>query len=73
MRLTVANKSKLSGAGVESPRRILKELLLPGVNLVGMNFVALRQIGDRRCFPHGLQGDLGLQACVDLASRLLRH
>ena len=52
-------------ARVESARRVLQELLLPGVNLVRTDFVAVRQLGDRRRFPHRLQGDLRLQTSID--------
>ena len=37
--------------GIERPRRLILKLLLPGVNLVGMDLVALRKVGDRRMLP----------------------
>jgi hypothetical protein len=43
------------GAGVEGPRRVFQKLLLPGVKLVRMDVVALRQVRDRRLFAHRLQ------------------
>jgi hypothetical protein len=36
-------------------------LLLPGIYLIGMNLIALGQIGYRRLFPQCLQRDLCLQ------------
>jgi hypothetical protein len=47
--------------GVESVGGVLQELLLPGVNLVRVDFVALCQFGDRRRFPRRLQGGLRLR------------
>jgi hypothetical protein len=40
---------------------------------VGMNPIALSQIGYRRMFPQRLHRDLRLQYCVDLTSRSGRH
>jgi hypothetical protein len=37
--------------GIERPRRLILKLLLPGVNLVGMDLVALRKVRDRRLLP----------------------
>lgn len=59
--------------GVEGARRILQKLLLPGVDLIGVNLVTLGQIGHRRLLSHRLQGDLRLQRYINLPSRLLRH
>jgi hypothetical protein len=36
---------------IERPRRMVQELLLPGVDLVRMNLMALRQIAYRRLVP----------------------
>ena len=33
---------------IEGARRLILKLLLPGLNLVGMDLVALRKVGDRR-------------------------
>ena len=33
------------------PRRLILKLLLPGVNLVGMDLVALRKLRGRSLFP----------------------
>jgi len=62
-----------SDARVEGARRLVQKLLLPGVNLVGMDLVPLRQVDNRRLLPQGLQRDLRLQPRVDPASRVLRH
>ena len=48
-------------AEIEGARRLILKLLLPGVNLVGMDLVALRKVGDRRLLPQRLQRDLRLQ------------
>src|SRR6201993_2285302 len=63
----------LTGAGVKRPRCLLQKLLLPGVNLVRVYFVALRQIGHAHLLSQRFQGDLRLQRRIDLPSRLLRH
>src|SRR5208337_5692064 len=57
---------------IKRPRRMVQQLLLPGVNLVGMNLMALRQVGYRRLFAQRLQRNLRLQRRVNLPSRL-RH
>jgi hypothetical protein len=62
-----------SAAGVECLRRLVLKLLLPRVDLVGMNLIALRQIGHRRLLAQRLQRNLRLQRRVDLPSRLLCH
>src|SRR5438874_4447180 len=59
--------------GVKGAGRLLLQLLLPGVNLVRVNFVTLRQVCHRRLLPQRLQGDPRLQPRLDLASRLLHH
>lgn len=47
--LTVTTRLRaLTRAPIKGPRRPLHQLLLPSMNLVGMNLVALRQIGDAR-------------------------
>ena len=51
---------------------MLEQLLLPGVNLVRMNLIALGQIGYRRLLPQRFQRDLGLQYRINLPSRSLR-
>jgi hypothetical protein len=38
-------------AVLERARHLIQELLFPGVNLVGMNLIALGQIGHRCLFP----------------------
>src|SRR6516162_3829815 len=57
-------------AGIEGARRVLQQLLLPGIDLVGMDLVALGKVGHRRLFPNRFQRDLRLQGAVNLASRL---
>ena len=47
---------------------MVQQLLLPGVNLDGMNLMALRQVGCRRLFAQRLQRDLRLQRRVNLPS-----
>ena len=59
--------------GSNARAALLQQLLLPGINLVRVNLVALRQIRHRRLLPQRLQGDLRLQRRVDLPSRLLHH
>jgi hypothetical protein len=59
--------------GIERPRRLILKLLLPGVNLVGMDLVALRKVRDRRLLPQRFQRDLRLQSGVNPPPRLLRH
>src|SRR5262249_44339319 len=56
----------IAAAVLERPRRLLQKLLLPGVNLVGMDLIALGQIGHGRLLPQRLQGDLRLQHRVNL-------
>src|SRR5436305_15188230 len=58
---------------IEGACRLLEKLLLPSIDLIGVNLVALGQVSDRRLVPQRLQGDLRLQCRVDLPSRLLRH
>jgi hypothetical protein len=43
---------------------MVQQLLLPGVNLVGMNLMALCQVGYRRLFAQRLQRDLRLAASI---------
>jgi hypothetical protein len=38
-------------ARIEGARRLILKLLLPGVNLVRMDLVALRKVRDRRMLP----------------------
>ncbi len=59
--------------GIERPPRLILKLLLPGVNLVRMDLVALRKVRDRRLLPQRLQRDLRLQSAVNPPPRLLRH
>jgi hypothetical protein len=47
---------------IKRPRRMVQQLLLPGVNLVGMNLMALRQVGYRRLFAQRLQRDFAFSA-----------
>ncbi len=47
-------------ARVEGARSLILKLLLPGVNLVGMDLVALRQVDNRRLLPQRLKRDLRL-------------
>jgi hypothetical protein len=49
--------------------RPFQQLLPPGINLIGVNLIALRQIGRARLLPHRFHGGLRLQRCVDLPSR----
>jgi len=55
---------------IKRPRRLLLQLLLPAVNLVGVNLIALREVGYSRLLPQRFQRDLRLQLRIDLASRL---
>jgi hypothetical protein len=48
----------VAAAALESPRRLIQELLLPGVNLVRMNLVPLRQVGHRHLLPQRFQRDV---------------
>jgi hypothetical protein len=57
----------------EGARRLILKLLLPGVNLVRVDLVALRKVRDRPLLPQRLRGDLRLQPAVNPPSRLLRH
>src|SRR5277367_3632887 len=58
---------------IKRPRRLILKLLLPGVSLVRMDLVALRNVRDRRLLPQCLQRDLRLQSGVNPPPRLLRH
>jgi hypothetical protein len=49
--LTLAVHPGIAGAAFEGACRLIQELLLPGINLVRMNLIALGQIGDCRLFP----------------------
>src|SRR5579863_885420 len=60
-------------ARVEGARRLILKLLLPAVNLVGMDLVALSKVDDRRLLSQRLQRDLRFQPAVNPPSRLLRH
>jgi DNA-binding transcriptional LysR family regulator len=51
---------------------MIQQLFLPGVDLVRMNLMALRQIAYRRLLPHRRPRDLRLQNRINLPSRL-RH
>ena len=57
---------------IERAPRVVQQLLLPRVDLVRMNLMALRQVGYRHLLPQRLQRDLRLQRRVNLPSRL-RH
>jgi hypothetical protein len=48
-------------AAFECPRFLVLKLLLPGINPVRMDLIALRQIGHRRLLPQRLQRNLRLQ------------
>jgi len=72
--LTLAVRRCLAAAAAfEGPRRLIQKLLFPGINLIGMNLIALGQIGHRSPLPKRLQRNLRLQRRVDLPSRPLRH
>ena len=60
----------LADLRIKRARRLLLQLLLPGVDLVRMNLMPRRQIGDPRLLPQRLQGDLRLQRRINLPSRL---
>jgi len=49
--LTLRVNPGIAGAAFEGACRLIQELLLPGINLVRMNLIALGQIGDCRLFP----------------------
>ena len=57
---------------IERAPRVVQQLLLPRLDLVRMNLMALRQVGYRHLLPQRLQRDLRLQRRVNLPSRL-RH
>jgi hypothetical protein len=44
-----------SGAAIERLRRLILKLLLPGLDLIGMDLVALGQIGHCRLLAQGLK------------------
>src|SRR5437868_7059603 len=58
---------------IEGARRTLHELLLPGIDLVGVNLITLSKISHRGAFPERLQGNLRLQPSVNLPPRLRHH
>src|ERR1700733_1074294 len=58
---------------VEGPRRLILQLLLPGINLVGMDLIPLSKVHDRGLLPERLQRELRLQTGVNPPPRLLRH
>jgi hypothetical protein len=62
-----------SSAAVERLRRLVLKLLLPRLYLIGMDLIALGQIGHRRLLAQRLQRYLRLQRPVDLSSRSLWH
>jgi hypothetical protein len=58
---------------------VVLQRILPGIDLVRVNLIPRRQIGDRRfdpllgSNPQRLQGNLRLQRRINLPSRLRRH
>src|SRR5512133_1073735 len=55
---------------IKRPRRVLQQLLLPGINLVRVNLVARRQLSHRRLLPQRLQGaPPGKQLQIDFGER----
>ena len=42
---------RIAAAAFERPRRLLRKLLLPGINRVGVDLIALGQLGHRRLLP----------------------
>ena len=58
--------------GVKGLRCLLPQLLLPGVNLRGMNFIALGRVRHALLLSQCVQGDLRPQPRVNIPSRLLR-
>src|SRR5262249_34941170 len=60
-------------SAIKSACRMLQQLLLPGVDLVGMDLIALSQIGNRRLVPERFQRNPRLQCRVDPPPRSLRH
>jgi hypothetical protein len=64
---------------VKGTRRVVLQLLLPGIDLVRVNLIPRRQIGDRRfdplrgSNPQRFQGNLRLQRRINLPSRLRRR
>lgn len=67
--LVLAVGHTVAAAVLKRPRCLILQLFLSGTNLVRMNLIALRQIGDRRLLPQRLQRNLRLQRRVDLPSR----
>ena len=63
--LTLAVHPGIAGAAFEGACRLIPELLLPGINLVRMNLITLRQISHRRMLAQRLQRDLRLQRRIN--------
>ena len=55
------------------PRRLVQQLLLPCLNLVRVDLVALRQVRHRRLLSRCPQCDRRRQRCIDLPSCSFRH
>ena len=62
--LALVTARAFTAPALKGSRRLVEQLLLPRVNLVRVDLVALRQIGHRRLLPQRLQGDLRLQRRV---------
>jgi hypothetical protein len=60
----------LADLRVERPGSVLLQLLLPGIDLVRMHLIALRQVGHSRLLPQCLKRNLRLQRRVNRSSRL---
>jgi hypothetical protein len=71
--LPLAPSRGIAAAGLEGSGRLVLQLLLPRIDLVRMNLVALRQTRHSRLLPQRFQGDLRLQPRINLPSRSFRH
>lgn len=60
-------------AAIERSGRLILQLLLPRVDLVGMHLVTLRQVRHRLLLSQRLERDLRLQRPIKLTPRSLRH
>jgi hypothetical protein len=58
----------LADLRVERPSRVLLQLLLPGIDLVRMHLIPLRQVGYTRLLPQRLKRNLRLQRRIAIRS-----
>src|SRR5260370_1972992 len=60
-------------AAFKGTRRLIQELLLPSVNLVGMFLITLRQVGHSRIIPQRLLSTICLKLCFYYLYLLISH